>query len=55
MAMTYAAYIQQAEDCLARAYGDVRDEHEQDFYHARAQVFATLAVASKPSAGNGIV
>lgn len=53
MTTTYRQYIAQAEDCLARAYGDVSGPEEQKFYHDRALVYATLAVAVKPNAEFG--
>ena len=35
--------------------GDVRDETEQKFWHDRALVYATLAVAAKPLPDSGVI
>lgn len=48
---SHEQFIAEAENCLDRAYGDAFDQHEQDFWHDRALIFATLAVATKPSDG----
>lgn len=53
----YEHYVKKAEECLDRAYGDAPEpvEHWQNFWNARAQVYATLAVATKPLPDSGLI